>query len=116
MTVIHEQAAAANLTARERQVFDLIGRRYGSQQVAQRLGISVGTAETHRARIIAKLEIESTCDLRKIACAALTAQLRDALKAAVGDLQVVADMAGHSTPAGAYALQAIARVNAQVLS
>ena len=51
------------LSDREVQVFALIGKGYGSQQIAKRLHISVKTIETHRANIKQKLGISSTGDL-----------------------------------------------------
>jgi DNA-binding NarL/FixJ family response regulator len=51
------------LSDREIQVFALIGKGYGSQQIAERLHISVKTIETHRANIKQKLGISSTGDL-----------------------------------------------------
>lgn len=43
------------LTERERTVFTLLGRGYSSQQLAEALGMSVHTADTHRRRISEKL-------------------------------------------------------------
>ncbi len=57
------------LSDREIQVFALIGKGYGSQQIAKRLHISVKTIETHRANIKHKLGISSTGDLLQSAIA-----------------------------------------------
>jgi len=53
----------ATLTAREREIFELIvaGRR--NQQLAHDLNISVKTVETHRARIMRKMNAETPVDL-----------------------------------------------------
>jgi DNA-binding NarL/FixJ family response regulator len=57
------------LSDREIEVFTLIGKGYGSQQIARRLHISVKTIETHRANIKQKLGISSTGDLLQTAIA-----------------------------------------------
>jgi len=59
----------SSLSDREIQVFTLIGKGYGSQQIAKRLHISVKTIETHRANIKQKLGISSTGDLLQSAIA-----------------------------------------------
>jgi len=51
------------LTDRELDVFLLIGKGYGSQQIAKRLHISTKTVETHRANIKHKLGLSSTGEL-----------------------------------------------------
>jgi DNA-binding NarL/FixJ family response regulator len=47
------------LSDREMDVFLLIGKGYGTQQIAKRLTISVKTVETHRANIKIKLQLNS---------------------------------------------------------
>lgn len=59
----------SELTDREIDVFELIGRGYGSQQVAKRLHISVKTVETHRANIKLKLGLSTTSELLQQAIA-----------------------------------------------
>jgi len=56
-------AALAALSDRELEVLVLIGQGYGSQQIAQRLHISVKTIETHRANLKLKLKLGSSSDL-----------------------------------------------------
>lgn len=51
------------LTPRERQVVKLIGEGHTTKSVAAVLGISVKTAESHRTRLMQKLDIHSTADL-----------------------------------------------------
>ena len=60
------------LTDREFEVFELIGRGLGTTQMAAELNISVKTVEVHRAHIKEKLEIGSGSEL--IAYAARWAQ------------------------------------------
>ena len=47
------------LTAREREIAGLLARRATNEQIAQRLGIAVGTVKTHVHNILDKLDIDS---------------------------------------------------------
>jgi DNA-binding NarL/FixJ family response regulator len=51
------------LTPREREIVQLLAEGKSSKEVAAALGISVKTAETHRANIMRKLEIHSVSEL-----------------------------------------------------
>ena len=51
------------LSARERQVLELITLRHTQREIAQQLCISVKTIETHRARIAEKLGCRSRAEL-----------------------------------------------------
>jgi len=51
------------ITSREREVFELISCHQGSQDIAEHLGISVKTVESHRASIKKKLECETNSEL-----------------------------------------------------
>ena len=51
------------LTARERQVFDLIVAGETNKKVARDLGISSRTVENHRASILSKMDATSVADL-----------------------------------------------------
>jgi DNA-binding CsgD family transcriptional regulator len=55
------------LTAREREIVQLLAEGKSSKEVAAALGISVKTAETHRANIMRKLEIHSVSELVRYA-------------------------------------------------
>jgi len=55
------------LTARERQVLQLIGEGKSTKEVACLLGISTKTAESHRARLMQKLDIHETASLVRYA-------------------------------------------------
>jgi DNA-binding NarL/FixJ family response regulator len=59
--------AADPLTARERQVLQLISEGHTTKEVANVLGISVKTADTHRASIMRKLDIHETAGLVRYA-------------------------------------------------
>jgi DNA-binding NarL/FixJ family response regulator len=55
------------LSQREREVLELVVRGHTNQQVADRLGLSVKTVETHRARLVEKLGLRSRADLVRYA-------------------------------------------------
>jgi two-component system response regulator NreC len=55
------------LTPRERQVLQLVGEGKSTKDVAQLLGISIKTAESHRARLMRKLDIHETAGLVRYA-------------------------------------------------
>lgn len=55
------------LTRRERQVLKLISKGFTSRQIAEKLGISKLTIDTHRKNIQRKLEVSNTVELLKIA-------------------------------------------------
>lgn len=55
------------LTGREREIVQLLGEGKSSKEVAAALGISVKTAETHRANIMRKLEVHSVSELVRYA-------------------------------------------------
>ena len=55
------------LTARERQVLQLIGEGKSSKEIAVVLGISTKTAESHRTRLMQKLDIHDVASLVRYA-------------------------------------------------
>jgi DNA-binding NarL/FixJ family response regulator len=55
------------LSGRERQVLQLVGEGNSTKDVATHLGISVKTAESHRARLMKKLDIHETASLVRYA-------------------------------------------------
>ena len=58
---------ANRLTSREREILQLLAEGKSSKEVAVALGISVKTAETHRANIMRKLELHSVSELVRYA-------------------------------------------------
>ena len=56
-----------HLTDREREVHSLLAEGLLNKQIADRLGIGVRTIETHRERIMRKLEIHTVAGLTKYA-------------------------------------------------
>lgn len=55
------------LTVRERQVLQLIAEGKSTKDVASLLGVSVKTAESHRSRLMQKLDIHETASLVRYA-------------------------------------------------
>ena len=65
-----ERAEAADLlgrlTAREREVLELITKGFTSREIAETLGLSPRTVESHRAHIVAKVGTNSVVELARI--------------------------------------------------
>jgi len=59
----------AQLTDREREVLVLIAEGQSNKEIASKLGIGVRTIETHRERIMRRLDIHSVAGLTKFAIA-----------------------------------------------
>jgi DNA-binding NarL/FixJ family response regulator len=55
------------LTAREREILKLIASGLTNKKIADKLSISIKTVETHRARILQKLDFHTTAELVKYA-------------------------------------------------
>jgi DNA-binding NarL/FixJ family response regulator len=51
------------LTERERQVYQLAGEGRSNKEIANLLGLSLHTVETHRTRIMEKMDLHSTAEL-----------------------------------------------------
>jgi DNA-binding NarL/FixJ family response regulator len=62
-----ERPSRSRLTPREREVVQLLAEGKSNKEVAQCLGISVKTAETHRANIMLKLNFHSVTELVRYA-------------------------------------------------
>ncbi len=62
-----ELAPQANLTPRELQVLQLVAEGKTTKEVASLLGVSFKTAESHRTRIMEKLDIHETAGLVRYA-------------------------------------------------
>jgi DNA-binding NarL/FixJ family response regulator len=62
-----EPSAFAALTAREREVLQLLAEGKATKQAAACLHVSVKTVETHRRSIMTKLDIHSVAELTKYA-------------------------------------------------
>ena len=59
--------AVAAVTAREREIIQLVAEGQSNKQAAATLGISVKTIEAHRANIMRKLHLRSISDLVRYA-------------------------------------------------
>ena len=62
-----KKAASAALTARQREVLQLVAEGRGTKEVATILNVSVKTVEFHKSRIMQQLDIHTTADLTKYA-------------------------------------------------
>jgi DNA-binding NarL/FixJ family response regulator len=60
-------APGQRLSAREREIVQLLAEGKSNKEVAGALGISVRTAETHRASILRKLSLDSVAGLVRYA-------------------------------------------------
>ena len=55
------------LTRREQEILNLIAQEFTTNEIAEKLFISVKTVETHRSHLIQKLEVRNTAGLVRIA-------------------------------------------------
>ena len=62
-----DDAPASRLTPRQREIVQLLAEGKSSKEVAVALGLSVKTAETHRANIMRRLECHSVSELVRYA-------------------------------------------------
>lgn len=56
-----------SLSLRERQVFEMLADGRPLREIADRMALSVKTAETYRARVIGKLEVADSLEVRRVA-------------------------------------------------
>ena len=63
----HRPEPGQRLTGREREIVQLVAEGQSNKEVADKLGISVRTAETHRAHILRKLNLDSVAGLVRYA-------------------------------------------------
>jgi len=59
----HARSARSRLTPREREILQLLAEGKSNKDIAAMLGISVNTAEAHRANIMMKLDFHSITEL-----------------------------------------------------
>jgi DNA-binding NarL/FixJ family response regulator len=81
--------ALVTLTARERQVIQLLGEGKTTKEVAISLDMAVKTAETHRAHIMHKLDLHSITDLVLYAVRNRIVQLPQAIENIVVDQPLI---------------------------
>lgn len=63
----HARGRVSLLTARERQIVQLVAEGHRTRDIAQALGISEKTVETHRAAVMRKLQLEGLADVVRFA-------------------------------------------------
>lgn len=63
----HNPTDIQHLTSREIEVLKLIAQEYSTQQIAEKLFISVATVETHRRSLMQKLNVKSVVGMVKYA-------------------------------------------------
>jgi DNA-binding NarL/FixJ family response regulator len=61
--IMQSEHAQARLTPREREIIRLLASGKGNKEIADELGITVRTVETHRARIMMKMGCHSLSEL-----------------------------------------------------
>lgn len=61
------QADRSDLTAREREILQLVAEGSSTKEIAATLHISIKTVETHRRQIMERLDIHSVAELTKYA-------------------------------------------------
>jgi len=62
-----DSTAKSLLSAREREVLQLIAEGWSTKQIASHLYVSIKTIETHRRQIMKKLDLHTIADLTKYA-------------------------------------------------
>jgi DNA-binding NarL/FixJ family response regulator len=62
-----EGAIASRLTPREREVIQLLAEGHRNKKIAQKLGISIKTVETHRTTLMRKIGVKSIVELVRYA-------------------------------------------------
>jgi DNA-binding NarL/FixJ family response regulator len=67
MLTIDSKKVDEILTKREQEILQLVCKEFSNAEIAEKLFLSIGTVETHRKRIIAKLGVNNTVGLVKFA-------------------------------------------------
>jgi DNA-binding NarL/FixJ family response regulator len=62
---VGDDAELENLTAREREVLQLIARGYKYKEIASRLHLSIKTVEAHVSSVLRKLQLSSRAELTR---------------------------------------------------
>jgi DNA-binding NarL/FixJ family response regulator len=62
-----DTSLASQLSAREREVLQMIAEGLSTKEIADKMCVSVKTVETHRQQIMRKLNAKSVAELTKIA-------------------------------------------------
>jgi PAS domain S-box-containing protein len=67
LTPAAHYAELESLTQRQREVLQAIAEGWSTRDIAQRLGLSVKTVETHRAHVMQRLKVDSVARLVRYA-------------------------------------------------
>lgn len=67
VAVGEEQKSYALLSRREKEILEFIGQGYTNREIAEKLLISINTVQTHRLRLMEKLNFHSRAELMKYA-------------------------------------------------
>ena len=62
-----DMSVQSPLTAREREVLQLLAEGHPTREIATRLNVSIKTVETHRKQVMEKLDVHSIAQLTKYA-------------------------------------------------
>jgi DNA-binding NarL/FixJ family response regulator len=62
-TIARPAEAGTEITPREKEVLQLVARGHSTKQIADQLGISIRTVETHRINMLKKLEVSNSAEL-----------------------------------------------------
>jgi DNA-binding NarL/FixJ family response regulator len=65
--IVGQPHGLATLTARQREVLQLVAEGLTTKQAAARLHLSPKTIETHRQQLMARLNLSSVADLTRFA-------------------------------------------------
>ncbi len=63
----NDPSSIGRLTTRQLEVFELIGQSWSTREIAERLRLSIKTVNVYRAKIKAKLSLETTTKLSQLA-------------------------------------------------
>ena len=61
------QAGVSDLTVRQREVLQLIAEGFSTKEIARELGISLKTAQTHRANVMDRMGVHKASGLVRLA-------------------------------------------------
>jgi DNA-binding NarL/FixJ family response regulator len=64
---LKDPVAVESLTSREREILQLIAESHATKEIAAKLGLSIKTAESHRANLMQKLNIHDVAGLTRYA-------------------------------------------------
>ena len=62
-----ENNSISDLSDRQLQIFSLIGKGYGTVEIAEKLNLSIKTIDTHKENIKSKLHCSSSAEMRQMA-------------------------------------------------